>query len=139
MANVYIGGEGVSRVHLYPEAASCTGSEVYLQRVEVCKECVRTFKLRLAQHEHGRYFAPAFYRTSSRTSKVHFYNDMYCTAAANRNPDNSRIITRLFDCSQCTIFFTAQLNAQFQDQGAIEPSESEEYEEQSADENDSEA
>jgi hypothetical protein len=129
MPFVYMGGEGISRVHLYPYEgfpASCTGTEAYLQRVEVCKECVRTFKVRLMQQEYGRYFAPAFFRTSSRTSKVHFYNDMYCTAAANRNPDNSRIITRLFDCSQCAVSFTNQLNAQFQDIGAIEPSESEE-------------
>jgi hypothetical protein len=138
MEELYVGSaRGVVHFTMFP--IRCSGTEQVYRRL-VCKECVRVFKERLAADEHGFLWPPTFYRTQHPTAKIHFYNDLYCTAAANRDANGNRIIAEIQDCAQCVIDFTERVNLLFRagDVPVVQSSE-EDYPDPSVDENDSEA
>jgi hypothetical protein len=138
MEELFIGSVN-GAVHFTMFPIGCLGTDNHLYRRLVCKECVRVFKERLAADEHGYFWPPAFYRTAHHSAKIHFYNDLYCTAAANRDANGNRVISELQGCAQCVISFTERLNLLFREVAPVEPSSDEEYPDQSVDENDSEA
>jgi hypothetical protein len=111
MEEIYI-GHNCGSVHFTMFPIRCSETEQVYRRL-VCKNCVRVFKERLEADEHGFLWPPTFYRTMHPTAKIHFFNDLYCTAAANHDANGQRIIAELPGCGQCIVDFTERVNLLF--------------------------